>query len=90
MAFDRLTAASQDKKRKADPSVNYRKSDGATRCADCEYWDGQSACQLVAGQIAPDATCDLFEARKPEPASEMEAGEPPQGATSASSAMPPR
>lgn len=32
-------------------------------CGSCEYFDGQQTCQLVAGNIDPMATCDLFEAK---------------------------
>lgn len=30
-------------------------------CGSCKSFDGQMACDLVAGNIDPAATCDLFE-----------------------------
>lgn len=62
-AFDRITAAEEGLARKTE--VHYRKGDGS-RCADCEYWDGEGACEKVAGRIAPDAVCDLYEKAEPE------------------------
>lgn len=43
-------------------AVHYRPAqDPTTACAACKYADQQGGCQLVAGQIQPTGTCDLFE-----------------------------
>lgn len=63
-AFDRFNAAAEDKQRKQD--VAYRKGSGEGRCSECEYWDGNEGCAKVAGRIAPDGVCDLFEKAEPE------------------------
>lgn len=80
MARNRFDAAAEDKQRKA--AVNYRKADAGGRCAECVHFDGTSACDLVAGRIAPDATCDLYEKVEEKPGQPEEAGEPPEGAMS--------
>lgn len=42
--------------------VNYRAAtDMAKSCGDCLHFQPPSGCELVAGNIDPAATCDLFE-----------------------------
>lgn len=41
--------------------VNYRPGSPEASCATCRYFDGQSACQLVQGDIRPDGVSDLYE-----------------------------
>jgi hypothetical protein len=43
-------------------AVGYRAADSpAAACGNCLHFQGPSSCELVAGQIDPQATCDLFE-----------------------------
>lgn len=44
-------------------------------CGGCEYFDGQMACAQVAGNIDPQAVCDLFEPKGQD--AMMAAGPPP-------------
>jgi hypothetical protein len=46
--------------------VNYRAAlDPGTSCGVCSHFQGPASCELVAGQIDPKATCDLFEPAAP-------------------------
>lgn len=41
--------------------VSYRfATDADSRCATCRYFVPESACALVAGDIRPDAVCDVY------------------------------
>lgn len=42
--------------------VRYRAAEDLARsCGDCVHFQPPSGCELVAGNIDPSATCDLFE-----------------------------
>lgn len=54
-------AADNTKRNKDDKDVNYvLDSGGFQPCSDCRFFSNR-VCELVAGDIDPNATCDLFE-----------------------------
>ncbi len=55
------SASDNTKRNKDDRDVNYvLDSGGFQPCSDCRFFSNRT-CELVAGDIDPDATCDLFE-----------------------------
>lgn len=55
-------APAQGAGKRALGDVNYRAADfPGNSCGQCLHFQGPSSCELVAGQIDPQATCDLFE-----------------------------
>ena len=65
-------------------SVNYRPADGLHCCGNCVMYQDR-ACDLVAGQISPEATCDRWE---PLPAEKNDAGHPVVGSVPAEAPAP--
>lgn len=46
-------------------NANYRSAFSAARCAICAHFQaGSKTCELVAGDISPDAVCDLYEPKR--------------------------
>lgn len=46
-------------------NANYRSAFSAARCAICVHFQaGSKSCELVAGDISPDAVCDLYEPKR--------------------------
>lgn len=78
-------APAQGAGKQALGDVNYRAADFAgNACGACVHFQGPSTCELVAGQIDPQATCDLFEpggapAVGGSPAATAPPGPPPGG-----------
>lgn len=54
--------------------VNYRKGDDTMACSGCTHFLAPDKCDSVSGIIAPNAVCDLFEAKE-----EKDEGEAPGG-----------
>lgn len=46
---------------KVSPETAGYQEGPSPRCGDCHHFDGQSTCEVVSGQISPDAWCCLFE-----------------------------
>lgn len=41
--------------------VSYQDSPkGGNSCANCKYWDGDSACEIVEGEVTADAWCAVW------------------------------
>jgi hypothetical protein len=64
---DRVDARAGADESKQDPTtVNYRPAEGAQTCGSCRHFipdqtSARGTCDLVAGAIDPQWTCDLFE-----------------------------
>ena len=57
----------EDAGKRDKSSVNYRDATGSESCHSCRYSYGPKddrRCKRVKGQIYPDDTCDLWEAKK--------------------------
>jgi hypothetical protein len=57
----------EDAGKREKSSVNYRHATGEQRCKTCRYSYGpmdSRRCKRVKGQIYPDDTCDLWEAKR--------------------------
>lgn len=62
MGFGNAGAAPMGQGKQAMGDVNYRAAtDMAQSCGDCIHFQQPNGCELVAGNIDPQATCDLFE-----------------------------
>lgn len=74
MAEEFMGLPTQDESEKiSKPAVNYRQTeDQAQMCANCKNFRDPNRCELVAGEIDPADTCDLFEAAE-------ESGVPAEG-----------
>lgn len=44
-------------------SVDYSPGKGGSRCRNCQHYQGDGACEIVAGEIDPDYWCERFEKR---------------------------
>lgn len=61
MGFGNAGSAPQGAGKQAMGDVNYRAATNPEQsCGDCVHFDEQGSCELVAGNIDPMATCDLF------------------------------
>lgn len=62
-----LSRSDDDAGKRDKSSVNYRLATGEQRCKTCRYSYGpmdHRECRRVKGQIYPDDTCDLWEAKR--------------------------
>lgn len=60
--YEKSEEAVTEKVTKVSPvEANYRSAFSAARCAGCGHFqEGSKTCELVKGEISPDAVCDFY------------------------------